>query len=34
LDRDDLLVQCLSEKILYEIKDEELGSKALKIAEQ
>lgn len=29
-----LLIQYLSEKILYEIKDEELGSKALKIAEQ
>jgi len=24
----------LSEKILYEIKDEELGQKALKVAEQ
>jgi cytoskeletal protein RodZ len=34
LDKDDLLVQYLSEKILYEIKDEELGSKALKVAEQ
>jgi len=34
LDTDDLLIQYLSEKILYEIKDEELGSKALKIAEQ
>jgi len=29
-----LLVQYLSEKILYEIKDEKLGSKALKVAEQ
>ncbi|MCP4551577.1 MAG: helix-turn-helix transcriptional regulator [Bacteroidetes bacterium] len=29
-----LLIQYLSEKILYEIKDEELGSKALKVAEQ
>jgi cytoskeletal protein RodZ len=34
LDKDDLLVQYLSEKILYEIKDEELGSKALKVAQQ
>jgi transcriptional regulator with XRE-family HTH domain len=34
LDKDDLLIQYLSEKILYEIKDEELGSKALKVAEQ
>ena len=34
LDKDDLLVQYLSEKILYEIKDEELGGKALKVAEQ
>jgi transcriptional regulator with XRE-family HTH domain len=29
-----LLIQYLSEKILYEIKDEELGQKALKVAEQ
>jgi transcriptional regulator with XRE-family HTH domain len=34
LDKEDLLVQYLSEKILYEIKDEELGEKALKVAEQ
>ena len=34
LNEEDLLVQYLSEKILYEIKDEELGSKALKVAEQ
>lgn len=34
LNEDDLLVQYLSEKILYEIKDEELGSKALKVAEK
>ncbi|MDD3720886.1 MAG: helix-turn-helix domain-containing protein [Lutibacter sp.] len=34
LNQDDLLVQYLSEKILYEIKDEELGSKALKVAEK
>ena len=34
LDKDNLLIQYLSEKILYEIKDEALGSKALKVAEQ
>jgi len=34
LDRDNLIIQYLSEKILYEIKNEELGSKALKVAEQ
>lgn len=34
LDEEDLIVQYLSEKILYEIKDEELGSKALKAAEK
>lgn len=34
LDEEDLIVQFLSEKILYEIKDEELGSKALKVAKQ
>lgn len=34
LKEEDLLVQYLSEKILYEIKDEELGQKALKAAEQ
>ena len=34
LNKEDLLVQYLSEKILYEIKDEELGEKALKVAEQ
>jgi len=34
LDKDNLLIQYLSEKILYEIKDEALGSKALKAAEQ
>lgn len=34
LDEEALIVQYLSEKILYEIKDEELGSKALKAAEQ
>ena len=31
---DDLLVIFLSDKILYELQDEELGSKALKVAEQ
>ncbi|WP_445734645.1 helix-turn-helix domain-containing protein [Mariniflexile sp.] len=34
LDKEDLLVQFLSERILYEIKDEALGEKALKVAEQ
>lgn len=34
LNKDELLVQYLSEKILYEIQDEELGSKALKVAEK
>ncbi len=34
LKEEDLLIHYLSEKILYEIKDEELGSKALKVAEQ
>ena len=34
LKEEDLLVQYLSEKILYEIKDEVLGLKALKVAEQ
>ncbi|MBU2652546.1 MAG: helix-turn-helix domain-containing protein [Bacteroidetes bacterium] len=34
LNKEDLLVQYLSEKILYEIKDEKLGEKALKVAEQ
>lgn len=34
LDKEGLIVQYLSEKILYEIKDEELGGKALKVAEQ
>ena len=34
LKEEDLLVQYLSEKILYEIKDEEFGQKALKVAEQ
>jgi len=31
---DDLIVFFLSEKILYEIQDEELGEKSLKVAEQ
>lgn len=34
LDKEELLILYLSEKILYEIKDEELGEKALKVAEQ
>lgn len=34
LDRNELLIQYLSDKILYEIKDEELGTEALKVAEQ
>jgi len=34
LNEENLLIQYLSEKILYEIKDEELGEKALKVAEQ
>lgn len=31
---DELLVSFLSDKILYEIQDEDLGIKALKVAEQ
>lgn len=34
LDKDELLIQYLSDKILYEIRDEVLGTKALKVAEQ
>jgi len=34
LDQESLLIQYLSEKILYEIKDEYLGVKALKVAEK
>ena len=34
LKEEDLIVQYLSEKILYEIQDEKLGQKALKVAEQ
>lgn len=33
-DADNLLVSFLSDKILYEIQDEELGIEALKVAEQ
>ena len=31
---DDLLVSFLSDKIMYEIRNEDLGEKALKVAEQ
>lgn len=31
---DELIVSFLSDKILYEIQDEELGEKALKVAEE
>ena len=34
LNKEDILVQYLSEKILNEINDEELGEKALKVAKQ
>ncbi len=34
LNKDELLVQYLSDKIINEIKDEDLGTKALKVAEQ
>tara|TARA_R100000789_G_C2975855_1_gene142029 strand:- start:164 stop:481 length:318 start_codon:yes stop_codon:yes gene_type:complete len=34
LNQEDLIVQYLSERILYEIQDEKLGQKALKVAEQ
>lgn len=34
LDKEELLILYLSEKILYEIKDEELAEEALKVAEQ
>lgn len=33
-DVDDLLIHFLSDKILFELQDEELGTKALKVAEQ
>lgn len=34
LDKESLLIQYLSEKILYEIQDEDLGIQALKVAEE
>ncbi|MBU1014622.1 MAG: helix-turn-helix domain-containing protein [Bacteroidetes bacterium] len=34
INKKSLLVQYLSEKILYELKDEELGIQALKVAEK
>ena len=34
LDKEALLIQYLSEKILYEIQDEDLGIQALKVAEK
>src|SRR5690554_4168922 len=34
LDKEDLLVQFMSEKIAYEIADEECATKVLKVAEQ
>lgn len=34
INKETLLVQYLSEKILYEIKDEEFGFQALKVAEK
>ena len=34
LDKGSLLIQYLSEKILYEIQDEDLGIQALKVAEK
>lgn len=34
LDKEQLIIQFLTEKILYEIKDEDLGLKALKVAER
>lgn len=34
LDKESLLIQYLSEKILYEIQDEDLGMQALKVAEK
>jgi len=33
-DKDTLLIQYLSEKILYRIQDEDLGMQALKVAEE
>lgn len=34
LDKEDLLIQFMSEKIAYEIADEECANKVLKVAEQ
>lgn len=34
INKESLIVQYLSEKILYEIKDEDLGIQALKVAEK
>lgn len=34
LDKEELLIQYLSDKILYEIQNEGIGLKALKVAEQ
>lgn len=34
LDKETLLIQYLSEKIIYEIQNEDLGIKALKVAEK
>lgn len=34
LDKESLFIQYLSEKILYEIQDEDLGIQALKVAEK
>lgn len=34
LDKDELLIQYLSEKIAYELLDEDVASKTLKVAEQ
>jgi len=34
LDKENLLIQYLSEKILYEIQDDDLGFQALKVAEK
>ena len=34
LDKESLLIQYLSEKILYEIQDEDLGIQALEVAEK
>jgi len=34
LDRDELLIQYFSDRIVYEIQEEELGLQALKVAEE